>query len=323
MAHRAVGPSARYARRAMNESPAAAPTDITPGDPPPGYELLDAGGGRRLERFGAVILDRPAPAAQAPRQDPAAWSAADAQFDRPAGAPSGSWVPEERIPERWAIDLDGLRFELRATRAGQVGIFPEHVPVARWAAARATAAIPPAAGEAPPSVLNLFAHTGLATLVLARAGVAVAHVDASRPAVAWARRNAELAGLADRPIRWLVEDAGRFVLREARRGRRYRGVVLDPPTYGHGPDGSAWRLAGDLDALLAALVPLLDPAGWFVACTAHTTGLAAGALEAPVRAAFGAAANEIATWELALEARSGARLPAGWAVLATGGDADG
>ena len=171
-------------------------------------------------------------------------------------------------------------------------------------------------------MLNLFAYTGLATLVVARAGAAVAHVDASRPAVSWARRNAELAGLADRPIRWLVEDATRFALRERRRGRRYGGILLDPPTYGHGPEGGAWRLASDLDALLEALVPLLEPTGWFVACTAHATGLAGDELAARIRAALGPVARDIATWELALEARGGIRLAAGWAVLATGGDVE-
>ena len=317
MAHSVDRAPARYARPAMTYPPTAVPTDRSPGGPTPGYELLDAGDGRRLERFGAVVLDRPAPAVAVARRDPAAWAAATARFDRPAGALAGRWLPAEGVPQRWAMDLDGLSFELRPTPAGQVGLFPEHLPVARWAAARAAAL---GAGSAAPLVLNLFAHTGLATLALARAGATVAHVDASRPAVAWARKNAEVAGLADLPIRWLVEDATRFVLREGRRGRRYGGVVLDPPTYGHGPEGGAWRLGTDLEALLAALVPLLEPAGWFVACTAHATGLAGDVLTGLVRAALGGAAGEVATWELALEGRSGARVPAGWAVLATGGE---
>jgi 23S rRNA (cytosine1962-C5)-methyltransferase len=318
MAHPVAASSARYARQPMSVRPVPAPPHRPPNGATPGHELLDAGDGRRLERFGTVILDRPAPGASSARRDPAAWSTATARFDRPAGMPAGTWTPVGTVPERWTIEIDGLPVELRPTPAGQVGIFPEHLPVARWAAARSVDLV--AAGGSPVAVLNLFAYTGLATLVLARVRAAVVHVDASRPAVAWARRNAELAGLTDRPIRWLVEDATRFALRERRRGRRYAGILLDPPTYGHGPEGGAWRLAADLDPLLEALVPLLEPSGWFVACTAHATGLAGDALESPIRAALGPAASKIATWELALEGRGGARLAAGWAVLATGGE---
>ena len=207
--------------------------------------------------------------------------------------------------------------ELRPTPAGQVGLFPEHAPVARWAAAEAEA-IQHALGR-PATVLNLFAYTGLASLVLARAGARVAHVDASRPAVAWARRNAALAGLADRPIRWLVEDATRFVAREARRGRLYDGVVLDPPTYGHGPGGGAWRLADDLEPLVRQIAPLLAPERWFLACTAHATALEPDDLAGIVGAALGWAAGTPRVMELGLEAESGARLAAGWAALAMSG----
>jgi 23S rRNA (cytosine1962-C5)-methyltransferase len=303
----------------MNADPAPLPPRPSP-DAQSAYELIDAGDGRRLERFGDVVLDRPAPGAVTQRGDPAAWAAATARFDRAAGSPAGAWAPAGALPERWTIAVDGMAVELRPTPAGQVGLFPEHLPVARWAAARAVDFA--AAGEPPPAVLNLFAHTGLATLALARAGASVAHVDASRPAVAWARRNAELAGLADRPIRWLVDDATRFVLREERRRRRYAGIVLDPPTYGHGPDGGAWRLPADLDTLLAALVPLLEPRRWFVACTAHAAGLDGDGLERPIRAVLGATLREIATTELALAGPGGARLAAGWAVLAAGGEGD-
>ena len=124
--------------------------------------------------------------------------------------------------------------------------------------------------DAPPPVLHLFAYTGLATLALAAAGAAVTHVDASRPTVTWARRNAERSGLADRPIRWIVDDALAFTNREVRRGRRYAGVVLDPPSYGHGPAGGGdWRIEDDLPRLLAAAAALLEPDG-FVLLTAHT-----------------------------------------------------
>ena len=289
-----------------------------PGDD---YALLDAGDGRRLERFGAVVLDRPARAAEgAARRHPDAWGAAAARFERGVGGRPGRWVPEGAVPERWTVRIRGLSMELRPTPAGQVGLFPEHAAVAAWAADEAEEIA--TAGGRPAAVLNLFAYTGLASLALARAGARVVHVDGSRPAVAWARRNAVLAGLADRPIRWLVEDAARFVARETRRGQRYDGVVLDPPTYGHGPGGGAWRLAEDLQPLLAAIRPLLAPGPWFVACTAHATGMPSGLLVETVRAALGAGAGAPRLLDLALEAASGARLAAGWAVLTTSASGD-
>jgi 23S rRNA (cytosine1962-C5)-methyltransferase len=282
---------------------------------PEEYALLDAGDGRRLERFGRFVLDRPAPAVGGtPRRDPAAWAAADARFERDAGTGAGTWLLPGSLPPAWPIRVDDLVLELRPAPAGGVGFFPEHVAVARWAAVRA-ATLALAAGR-PPLVLNLFAHTGLATLALARAGAAVAHVDASRPAVAWARRNAELSDLADRPIRWLVDDAGRFVAREARRGRRYDGVLLDPPTYGHGPRGIPWRLEEGLAGLLAVVRGILAPERWFVACTAHAAGLDGALLEALVRSALEPAPGTTELRELALGTASGARLAAGWAVLA-------
>lgn len=281
-----------------------------------GYALLDAGGLRRLERFGDYVIDRPAPGASDARRSTAAvWAAADARFDRDPAAPGGRWTPDGAIPPSWTATFEGLPMELRPTPAGQVGLFPEHAPVARWAVGEAEA-IEHARGR-PATVLNLFAYTGLASLLLARAGARVVHVDASRPAVAWARRNAALAGLADRPIRWLVEDASRFVAREARRGRLYDGVVLDPPTYGHGPGGGAWRLADDLEPLVRQIAPLLAPERWFLACAAHATALDPDDLAGIVGAALGWAAGTPSVMELSLEAGSGARLAAGWATLAT------
>ncbi len=278
------------------------------------YVLLDAGDGRRLERFGSLLLDRPAPGtAGRAKRDPAVWPRATAHFERSPGSAGGRWEPAGALPERWTILVDGIPVELRPAASGQVGLFPEHLAVARWAVAQATAV--PGAADAPPTVLSLFAHTGLATLLLARAGASVTHVDASRPAVAWARRNAELAGLADRPIRWLVEDAARFVAREGRRGRRYDGVILDPPTYGHGPAGVPWRLDADLAALLGGIRPLVRDGAGFVACTAHATGVDPAALERMVREGLATGGRPCEVRELALVAASGARLATGWAVL--------
>jgi 23S rRNA (cytosine1962-C5)-methyltransferase len=226
------------------------------------YELVDTGGGARLERFGAHVVVRTHPAAMGEPRAPDRWQEADLRYDRDRGW-SGPGLDEAR--SGWRVRLADLTFEARPTDAGQLGLFPEHAGMLPWLRRRVSDT--PTA-----SVLNLFGYTGLVTLDMARAGAAVAHVDAARPTVAWARRNAALNDLEDRPIRWLVDDARAFVAREIRRDRRYDGVVLDPPTYGHGTSGKAWRLEHDLDPLLADIRRLLTPDG-FVVLTAHAEGI--------------------------------------------------
>ncbi|GAC1668361.1 MAG: class I SAM-dependent methyltransferase [Candidatus Limnocylindrales bacterium] len=270
-----------------------------PAGPRP-FELLDAGDGRRLERFGERIVDRPAPSAPWPqRAAPEVWAAADLRFERDAG-----WTGRS---DRWTIMLDGLTLELRPTDAGQVGFFPEQVTFWPWLRAAL-------AGRPDPAVLHLFAHTGATTLALARASARVTHVDGSRPAVGWARHNAELAGLADRPIRWIVDDALAFARREARRGRRYDGFVLDPPSFGHGPRGDRWDLDDALAPLLDACAALAaDDA--FVLLTAHTTGLDPDDLgDALVDAFEPAPGSEATTESIELVATSGAILRLGAAA---------
>lgn len=258
-----------------------------------GYQLVDAGAGRRLERFGEHLVDRPHPAADGPRRSPERWDEADMRFDRDDGW-SGPGLDVAR--DGWTTRLGDLTFELRPTDAGQVGLFPEHAEIVPWLADRTRE-------RASPSVLNLFAYTGLVTLSLAGAGAAVAHVDAAKPAVEWARRNATLNDLGNRPIRWLVDDVPAFVAREVRRGRRYDGVVLDPPTYGHGPSGKAWRLDRDLPQLLDDLDRLLLPDG-FLVVTAHSA-----ALDPFVLGGFIGRGVEVG--ELTITATSGAVLPLG------------
>ena len=210
------------------------------------YELLDVGDGMRLERFGERIVARPHPGAEGARRDPGAWRRATLTFESERG-----WTgPDAADP--WPVDVAGLTVELRPTATGQVGLFPEQAP--NWAWLREVVA----GADDAPTVLNLFGYTGVATLIAAQAGASVVHVDAARPTVAWARRNAELSGLADRQVRWIVDDAAAFVAREVRRGRHYAGVVLDPPSYGHGPRGRGWRLEDDLAPLLQQVAGLVD-----------------------------------------------------------------
>jgi 23S rRNA (cytosine1962-C5)-methyltransferase len=248
------------------------------------YALLDYGDGRKLERFGAYLLDRPSPAAaNLNRVTPDLWSTATASFLGTNGAGSslgqrGRWVAHAPLPAAWAIEHSPLVLELRPTEFGHVGVFPEQAENWNWIASQvgrlrdlhAASTQPPSAR---PRVLNLFAYTGASTLAAAAAGAEVVHIDASKSTVAWARRNAELSGVSDAPIRWIVEDAARFVAREAKRGNRYQGIVLDPPSYGHGPKGSAWQIERDLPQLLEHCGRLLAEDAGFLLLSCHSPGI--------------------------------------------------
>jgi len=260
------------------------------------YELLDVGDGTRLERFGSRIVVRPQPGAEGPRGDPDAWRSATLKYESGRG-----WRGPD-TGDAWQIAMDGLTIELRQTETGQVGLFPEQQQSWAWLRDRAAHGM---------DVLNLFAYSGLATLVAATEGASVVHVDASRPTVAWARRNAELSGLAGRPVRWIVDDAAAFVAREVRRGRHYDGVVLDPPSYGHGPRGRGWRLEDDLAPMLHLVAQLVDAPGGFVLLTAHTPGFGPEQLAAELAAKFGVADGDIDRGALEVTARTGATLELG------------
>jgi 23S rRNA (cytosine1962-C5)-methyltransferase len=264
-------------------------------------ELLDCGDGRRLERFGSVIVDRPAPGATQPRRLP------EAEWARPALRwAKGAWV-RGAAADPWPVRVGGLTLECRPAAGGQVGVFPEHAATWGWM----DEAVRTAAGALGrgPEVLSLFAYTGGASLACARAGARVTHVDASRPAVAWSRENAALSGLADAPVRWIPEDARAYVRRERRRGRHYDGIVLDPPSYGHG--SGTWQIEEDLPALLDDLAALCGPRPSFFVLSAHTPGYDGDRLAAMVREHIGVGADG---GPLALESRSGNRLELGaWA----------
>lgn len=288
------------------------------------HELIDAGAGRRLDRFANRLVDRPAPGATMPPQDRASWLAADFRYTR-GGWFRGPGLDSPRVTDEptWRVGMGGLQFGLGLRPSGQVGLFPEHALTLPWLleqvrviARLSDPAARPGAGHGEPvHVLNLFAHTGLATLAFAAAGAAVAHVDASRPGVAQARRNAESSGLGTSPIRWIVDDAIAFAERERRRGRTYQGIVVDPPAYGHSGTRT-WRLEDRLGELIRIVDGLLDPAGGFVLVTAHSTGITpedlAGALRAGItRPGSERAGDGIGMGRLEIEARSGVRLDGG------------
>jgi 23S rRNA (cytosine1962-C5)-methyltransferase len=274
------------------------------------YELIDIGELRRLERFGPWSIDRPAPTEGGfPARAPDRWTEAAARFEPSTLLGSGSWVtavPEVEQP--WVALVGDLRFELRLAPSGQVGCFPEQIPTWRWIGRRLAAWDT----DRPAEILNLFAHTGGSSLAAARAGSRVVHVDAGRSAIAWARRNAELNELADAPIRWITDDAVRFTEREARRGRRYDGLVLDPPSFGHDPAGRPWRLETDLPRLLDACLAILADGPAFVVLSAHSQGFDADRLEAELADALGSErGGAIEIDELAISATSGRRLGLG------------
>ena len=276
--------------------------------PVDGYELIDAGGGARLERFGAHVSDRPHGGAYGERRAPERWADADLRFDRDTG---WSGPALTAASDGWPATIGDLTLQLRPTEAGQVGAFPEHAAMLPWLRERIELRTTTASdGALPARVLHLFAYTGLVTLAVAAAGAAVAHVDAARPAVAWARRNAAANDLQDAPIRWLVDDARAFVARERRRGSRYDGIVLDPPTYGHGASGRPWRLDTDLDPLLADCRAILSPDG-FLLLTAHSEHLGEDQLAARLGLALRRQVADLETGDLRLVATSGASLALG------------
>lgn len=276
---------------------------------PDEYELLDFGAGRKLERFGSLVLDRPAPAPEGlPRANAAGWREATARYER-ATAQSGVWRSAANGDalnigrgQPWTIRHGPFALELKLTEFGHLGVFPEQAANWDWLARQV------ARFESPTKVLNLFAYTGASTLAAAAAGAEVVHVDAARNTVAWARRNAEQSRLADRPIRWIVDDAMAFVRRELRRGRSYHAVVLDPPSYGHGAKGQPWQLAEQLPELLAMCAELTASERRFLLLTCHTPGLGPNELGL-LAAAIGL--PDAACGEMAIAASDGRRLSCG------------
>jgi len=282
---------------------------------PDQYQLIDFGQGRRLEQFGPLRLDRPCPAVQCePKQNPAAWPEADARFER-TGENTGQWSANQELPERWTVRHGPLAFELKRTEFGHLGLFPEQAANWDWIARQVQAA-----GRRV-VVLNLFAYTGGSTLAAAAAGAEVVHVDAARNVVAWARRNAELSGLADGPIRWIVDDAMKFARREQKRAAQYDAVILDPPSYGHGARGEVWRLSKHLPRLLEICCQLTAGRRQFILLTCHTPEFGPRRLKELLADALGETAiDAVAAMPMMIPAATGRKLPSGVVVRIGIGD---
>lgn len=265
------------------------------------YDLLDSGGGRKLERYGAYTVVRPEAQCLWEPSQPSDWEEATATFEGVEDEEAGRWRKRVAIPENWPMAWRDVRFRARLTAFRHLGLFPEQASNWEWLAER----LGGAQGER--NVLNLFGYTGVASLVSAAAGARVTHVDASRKAVAWARENAALSGLNQAPVRWICEDARAYVRREAKRGSGYEGIILDPPKYGRGPGGEVWRLYEGLPDLLAGCASLLSDEADFLLLNAYSerlSGLALASLLAQVLAGRG---GRIDWGELTLADASGVR----------------
>lgn len=239
---------------------------------PDGYELIDSGNQRKLERFGSVVLSRPcSQAAWRPRLDAATWAGADAEFDREEG---NRWKGRSPLPKEWILHMAGFQLRLSGTDFGHLGVFPEQQALWRWIGDTLRAAHRPTALR----VLNLFAYSGGATLAAAQADAEVCHLDASRGMVDWARANAELNGLSGRPIRWIVDDVHKFLNREIRRNRPYDAILLDPPSFGRGREGELYKIEQDLPETLDLCGRLLSDTPLFLLLSAHTPGFTPVAL---------------------------------------------
>lgn len=231
------------------------------------YEMLDTSSGEKLERWGSRILIRPDPQIiwDTPREHPM-WKKADARYIR-SNKGGGSWDVYRKIPESWTLSYRELTFRIQPTGFKHTGLFPEQA--VNWSYFMETIR----EQTEPVRVLNLFAYTGGATLACAAAGAEVCHVDASKGMVAWARENAALSGLSDRPIRWIVDDCEKFVAREIKRGRRYDAVIMDPPSYGRGPGGEVWKLEEQIYRMVDLCADVLSDKPLFFVLNSYTTGL--------------------------------------------------
>lgn len=302
-------------------------------EPSADYELLDSGEGEKLERFGSIVLSRPDPQALWRKSLLVSeWKKADGHFTREGK--NGDWSLKPTVPKLWDIsfvDL-GLKFRIKPTPFKHVGIFPEQLSNWQWVnekikamssgdtslgAIRGRVAERERPQEAEsnvspelvaPEILNLFGYTGGATLACAQAGAKVVHVDGSKSALAWARENAELSGLDKKPIRWILDDARAFVRREIKRGRKYDGIIMDPPAFGHGPEGEAWKIEEDFLLLVEECTKLLSDKPIFFLVNGYSAGYSAIGYEnllLDIKKRFG---GGIEIGELTIQEKSSKRL---------------
>ncbi|WP_040949348.1 class I SAM-dependent methyltransferase [Gorillibacterium massiliense] len=236
------------------------------------YELIDTGGGEKLERWGGFVLRRPDPQIIWPigeKRD--VWQSANAHYHRSSSG-GGEWEEKVKTPDRWTIRYKELKFYIKPTSFKHTGLFPEQAVNWDWMMDKIRSA------GRPIKVLNLFAYTGGATAACSAAGAEVVHVDAAKGMVQWAKENAALSGLAERPIRYITDDVFKFVAREERRGNKYDAIIMDPPSYGRGPNGEMWKLETDLYRFVESCTAILTDNPLFFLINSYTTGISATVL---------------------------------------------
>ncbi len=267
------------------------------------YELLDSGAGRKLERFGVVTVDRPEPQAMwSSRLDSERWKAAHAVFDGDEDENKGRWSFRGNVPDSWTIGIEGVALTCRFSAFRHLGVFPEQHSHWRWMVERLTRV----QGERP-RLLNLFGYTGAASLMAARAGAEVTHVDASRKAIEWARVNQAQSTLDQAPIRWILDDARKFARRDVRRKRLYHGILLDPPKFGRGPDGEVWDLFTDLPEMLRTCARLLDPSQSFLILTTYAVRASSVSFDTLCHESLAGRGGTVESGELILQESGGGR----------------
>ena len=260
------------------------------------YELLDSGGGYRLERFGNYVIAKPDPQAIWERKlSEENWKKSDAFFNKN----TNTWEKNKLFPEKWKLSYKNLSFIAKLTPFKHTGIFPEQHINWDFIEEKVTA-------RKGCSVLNLFGYTGVASLAAALGGAKVTHVDASKSSIAWARDNQTASGLVERPIRWILDDATKFVAREIRRGNKYDAIIMDPPVYGHGPEGELWDFSKSFPELIKLSSQILSPDPLFFLVNAYAISSSAIMLENVIRDWIGG--GEVEVGELALREKSGDRL---------------
>lgn len=273
------------------------------------YELIDCGDFEKLERFGNIILARPEPQAVWKKAlSPQEWKKRTNIFFKGRSATSGEWVKvEKNIPDRWNINYKNeeisINLRLGLTSFKHVGVFPEQAVNWDYISSSIKKFKTPL-----PKVLNLFAYTGAASLVAKAAGADTTHVDSIKQVVNWANENQELSNLKD--VRWVVEDALKFVKRELKRGKKYNGIILDPPAFGHGPNGEKWKLEDHIQEMMQEVVQLLDEEEHFLILNTYSLGFSSVIVENLIKTSFPQVKN-LETGELYLQATSGVKLPLG------------
>ena len=268
------------------------------------YELLDSGNNRKLERFGDIVLDRPDPQALwKPMLSEQEWNNAHAKF---SADEKGAWQFFKKVPEKWEVKIGDFSFWIHLGSFKHTGVFPEHLANWDWIQNVLKGATPEM------NVLNLFGYTGGATLAAAKAGASVVHLDGSKSAINWAKDNAQSSGLAEKPIRWILDDALVFLRREVKRGRLYHGIIMDPPAYGHGPDGEMWKIEKDFLTLLDLCKQVLAPDAKFVLINGYASGYSSIAYQNCLSSLMKDLKGEIEIGELSIQETKHKRLlPAG------------